>query len=114
MDFILQWIDLAWFALALAVARKDQRAWVAGFFLSSMVMMRMLVELMEGINYPDGILQIVPMSVLGRGLVIYSLAYLGYIGLIHFSPNAHGSILMAASLAFFFAAFFTFAFAMVL
>lgn len=100
---------MVWFVLALAVARKDQRLWVAGFFIGSMIMMRMIVELMATIGYPSGIMGWLDMPIMTRGLIVYSLCYLAYIGLFYFSPNAHGALLMAASIGFFFFAFFTFA-----
>lgn len=114
MALILQWIDLVWLALALCVARKDQRAWVAGFFIASMVMMRLLVELMQSIGYPYGIIGLMATPIHTRGLIFYSAVYLIYILFFHFSPNAKGTLLMAASIAFFFAAFFATAFLMVL
>ncbi len=114
MKFLLQWIDLAWLALALPVARRDQRVWVFGFFIGSMVMMRLLSELMESIGYPAGIMGFWVTPVFTRGLLVYSVFYMIYIMLIYFSPNAQGTMLMAASLGLFFLAFFTFALLMVI
>ncbi|MCE7887751.1 MAG: hypothetical protein DYH13_09675 [Alphaproteobacteria bacterium PRO2] len=107
MKFVLQWIDVAWLVMAFAVAKKDQRGWVVSFFIASMVMMRMLVELMTYIGYPNGITGLIDMPVHSRALIIYSLFYFAYIAFFHFSPNAKGMLLMAGSIAFFFASFFT-------
>ncbi len=114
MKFVLQWIDLAWLAMAFLIARKDQRLWVLGFFAGSMVMMRLLVELMGSIGYPDGLLGVMDTPVHTRGLLFYSFIYLVYIAFIYYSPSARGTLLMAASIGFFFIAFFTTAFVMVL
>lgn len=114
MTFVLQWIDLAWLAMAFLIARRDQRGWVVAFFLGSMVMMRLLAELMASIGHPFGLIGFMNASVHTRGLIIYSLAYVGYIAFIRYSPNARGTLLMAASIAFFFGAFFTTALVMVL
>lgn len=107
MKFVLQWIDIAWLVLALVAARKDQRLWVAAFFAASMVMMRMLVELMAYIGYPNGITGLIDMPVHTRAMLTYGLFYIVYIAFFYYSPNAKGTLLMAGSIAFFFAAFFT-------
>ena len=114
MNFVLQWIDLAWLVLVLCVARKDQRGWVFGFFIGSMIMMRMLVELMTSIGHPNGLMGFMDTPVHTRGLIVYSIAYVIYMVLIRYSPNAKGALLMAASIGFFFFSFFTTAIVMVL
>lgn len=114
MKFVLQWIDLGWLLMGLCLARKDQRLWVLGFFVCSMIMMRMMAELMDSIGYPSGLIGLMETPVLTRGLLIYSVAYVLYMAIVRYSPNAHGTLLMALSLAFFFAAFFICAFVMVL
>jgi len=114
MNFVLQWIDLAWLVLVLCVARKDQRGWVFGFFIGSMIMMRMLVELMTDIGHPNGLMGFMGTPVHTRGLIVYSIAYVIYMVLIRYSPNAKGTLLMAASIGFFFFSFFTTAIVMVL
>ncbi len=114
MNFVLQWIDLAWLALAWCVARKDQRGWVVGFFIVSMLMMRLQAELMASIGYPDGLIGLMDTPVYTRGLIVYSIAYAVYMIVLRYSVNAKGTLLMAASLAFFFMAFFTAAIVMVL
>jgi hypothetical protein len=114
MNFVLQWIDLAWLVMAMCMARKDQRGWVFGFFMGSMLMMRLLSELMDSIGYPNGLIGLMDTPVRTRGLMIYSIAYVGYMAFIRFSLNAKGTLLMAASLGFFFMSFFITAIVMVL
>lgn len=113
MKFVLQWIDVAWLILALVAARKDQRLWVIAFFAASMVMMRMLVELMAYIGYPHGITGLVGMLVQTRAMLLYGLFYIAYIAFFYYSPGAKGTLLMAGSIGFFFAAFFTTAIIMI-
>ncbi len=114
MKFVLQWIDLGWLIMAYFIARKDQRAWVMGFYISSMLMMRLLTELMVSINHPNGLIGLVETPVHTRALILYSLSYVAYMLFIYFSPNAKGTLLMATSIAIFFASFFTTALVMVL
>lgn len=106
MNIILQWIDLAWLVMAFAIARKDQRAWVFGFFAAGMLMMRLWDEMIVSLGYPDGMLRLISTPVHTRLLLSYSCVYLAYICLIRYSPNAKGTLLMMASILFFFAAFF--------
>lgn len=114
MKFVLQWIDVAWLVMALVLARKDQRMLVLAFFIGSMAMMRLLVELMVSIGYPYGIVGLLGTPVLTRGLILYSIIYVAYMAFLRLSPNAKGTLLMAASIGFFFIAFFVTALVMVI
>lgn len=114
MDIVYQWIDLIWLPIALFVVQKEQRHWVCGFFISCILMMRMQVEVMQSIGYETGLMNLLGSNVYDRGLVIYSIFYMLYLVLAHFSPNARGPMLMAASISIFFMAFFTSTFIMVL
>ena len=107
MKFVLQWIDICWLVMAFIVARREQRPWVVSYMIGSMVMMRMLSELMDYIGYPNGITTLLDMPVHTRALLVYSFFYIAYIAFFHYNPNAKGTLLMAASIAFFFATFFT-------
>src|SRR5262245_31879589 len=107
MKFVLQYIDIAWLIMAYFIAKEDQRGWALSYMLGSMVMMRMLSELMDSIGFPNGITGWVGWPVHTRALLVYSLSYIGYIAFFYYNPNARGTLLMAASIAFFFATFFT-------
>ncbi len=111
---ILQWIDVIWLPLAFFFVHKDQRMWAVGSILSCMAMMRMLTELMESIKYPDGIIGLWEMPVHNRGLLVYSLFYLGYLLFAYYAPNARGAVFMAGSITVFFVSSVTFCFFMVL
>jgi hypothetical protein len=107
MKFVLQYIDVCWLLMAFIVAKKDQRVWVIAYMVGSMVMMRMLSELMDHIGFPNGITGWVDTPVHTRALLIYSLSYIAFIAFFYYNPNARGTLLMAAAIAFFFATFFT-------
>ncbi len=113
MDNLLQWIDLIWLPLGLAVVHKDQRFWTFSCLVGCMVMMRLLAELMESIGHPNGILGMIAMPVAARGQIVYNFYYMVYI-MYAFFLRSTGAIFMAASLGVFFLAFFTFAFVMAL
>ena len=111
---IYQWLDLIWLPIGLFVVNKEQRLWVLGFFVGCMLMMRMQVELMDVTGYPTGFIQLLSSTALDRGLVIYSIFYVLYLILAHYSPNTKGPIFVAGSISIFFMAFFTSSIIMVL
>ena len=111
---IYQWLDLIWIPIGLFVVKKEQRLWVLGFFSGCMLMMRMQVELMNATNYPTGFINLMSSTAFDRGLVIYSVFYVLYLTLAHYSPNARGPVFVAASISIFFMAFFTSSIIMVL
>ncbi len=104
MTIVLQWIDVLWLALALALVRPDQRPFVAGFFAACMMMMRLQIELMKSLGYSHGLFGLLSLHVFYRGLAAYSFFYAVYLVVACFSPLARGTILMATSILFFFAA----------
>jgi hypothetical protein len=114
MDFVIQWIDLAWPALGLAILHRHQRLTAAGFFIGSMVMMRLLTELMESIGYPRGLIGLMDSPVHVRGLVLYSIFYPLYIFFLYTRPQTPQSILMAVSITIFFTTSLLFTLVMVL
>jgi len=111
---IYQWLDLIWLPIGLFVVNKDQRLWVLGFFAGCMLMMRMQVELMHTTGYPTGFINLMSSQALDRGLLIYSIFYVLYLVLAHYSPNTKGPIFVAGSISIFFMAFFTSSIIMVL
>lgn len=114
MDFIFQWIDVVWLPLGLAVVHKAQRPVAAAFFIGSMVMMRLLIEMMGAIGYPYGLIGLMDLSVQKRGLITYSVFYLLYIILLYISPRVFRPVLLGASITVFFIAAMSFCFIMVL
>lgn len=107
MNFIYEYLDVLWLPVALLIVKRHQRFVVLGFFVFCMVMMRMQIELMASIGYPNGLLGLIGYDAKIRGLAVYSLAYVIYLVLVLFSPYARGTLLMAASISVFFAALLT-------
>lgn len=114
MAFLLQWIDIIWLPLALAVVHKEQRGWALSVIACGIVMMHMQVELIESTGFPRGYLGLLSSEVHNRGLVVYSVFYALYLVLAYYSPGSRGAVFMAASLSVFFMAFFTSTFVMLL
>lgn len=114
MDNYIQWIDLAWIPVVLALVHKGQRLLALGFMGANIVMMRLLVELMVTIDYPFGILPLLDYHIFYRGLVIYSVIYFLYVLIAMFSPRSEKVVFMAASISLFFLATFAFTLVMVL
>lgn len=107
MDIVYQWMDLIWLPLGLFIAHnRQQRLMVSAFFISCMMMMRLQVEVMQSINYTHGLAGILTSGVFERGMVVYSIFYLLYLVLVHFSPGSRGAVFFAASISIFFMAFF--------
>ncbi len=102
MGFILQWIDVLWLPAGLAVVHKQQRFYAAGFFTGSMIMMRLLAELMESIGFPNGMIGLLHGAVSLRGLIVYSLSYLFYILFLYARPQTPPALLLAGSISVFF------------
>lgn len=111
---VLQWIDLIWLPLAVAVVHKDQRWWAAGTIISCLLMMRMQVELIESTGYTHGFLGLIKADVQSRAMMVYTFFYVGYVLLAFYSPRTKGSVFMAASIGIFFMAFFSSTFIMLL
>ncbi|MDH5723430.1 MAG: hypothetical protein OEY94_08940, partial [Alphaproteobacteria bacterium] len=63
------------------------------------------VEIMEYGGYSNGIMPIWNIGVHARGLIVYSLFYIIFLLLAHFSPNTKGVIFMSACLGLLFMAF---------
>jgi hypothetical protein len=111
---ILPWIDIIWLPLAYFFVAREQRMWAIGCILGCMAMMRMLTELMQSINYPAGFTGFWSMPVHNRGLLVYSLFYLVYLLIAHYSPYAKSAIFMTTSIMVFFASSLTFALVMLI
>ena len=106
MAFILQYIDAIWLFIAFFAVHKDHRRTAVLFVFGCMALMRMQAELMVSIGYPNGILFFMDSHVFNRGLVIYTVCYLIYLAVVHFSAKNDKSIVMASSIGMFFMVFF--------
>lgn len=106
-DLIYRWIDILWLPIAFFTVHKRHRWWALGFIAGCMVMMRLQSELMEYGGYDHGILGLMTSHVFSRGLVTYSVYYMLFLIMAHYSPRTEGVVFMAACLSIFFMAMFT-------
>ncbi len=104
-QFIIQWIDFIWLPLTYAVVPKHHRYLALGFVLCCIFSLRLENELFERMGYPEGITGWISMTSYARGLIIYSVAIMGFLMLSHFSPRTHGIIYMAAALSIYITTF---------
>lgn len=103
--FIYYWIDVIWLPIAFFLVHKKHRWWSIGFVVSCMVFMRLQVELMEFIGHPNGILKLISIDVNARMLVVYSIFYMLFLVMAHYSPKTEGVVFMGACLGIFFMLF---------
>lgn len=101
MDFVYQWIDVAWLPLALLMVHKPHRWLTLGFMLSSMLMMRLLVELMESTGYAYGFMPVLMSHVRTRALIVYSVFYVFFMIIAYYSPGSSKIVFLAASISIF-------------
>lgn len=114
MGMIYQWLDLIWLPIVFLMVTKEQRIWAVGFLFSCMLMMRLQVEVMQEIGYDEGFTGLMTSDSFDRGLVVYSIFYVAYLILAHYSPNTRGPMFIAGSISIFFMAFFASTFIMLL
>jgi hypothetical protein len=103
--FVYYWIDVIWLPIAFFLVHKKHRWWSIGFVVSCMVFMRLQVELMEFIGYPNGILKLISADVNARMLMVYSIFYMLFLIMAHYSPKTEGVVFMGACLGIFFMLF---------
>ena len=116
MEYInfMDWIDLAWVPLALIALRKGQRFKGVMFVLSCIFSLRLQIELMEEIGYPDGILPFVDYPPLFRGFITYGAFIAVFLILSHISREKDPYVFIAAAITVFIAAFCVSSFILVL
>jgi len=107
MSLIYPWIDSVWLIAGMILAHKGQRLVMAAFFIACFIMMRMQIELLSSIGFETGILPLWDATLFLRGLIVYSVFYVLYLGLCFWSKDGNAHIHLAASISLFFAAFFT-------
>ena len=105
IDFVWQWIDFVWIPIGLIVVNKKQRIMTVIFILTCLLTLRTQVELMESINFNTGILPLMKYSLLGRGMVVYSIVIALFLILARYSPSTRGYIFFACVLTIYIFAF---------
>jgi hypothetical protein len=107
MDILLNWLDLLWIPAAFMLLPLRQALKMTLLILSCVFTLRLQIELMEQIGYPYGILSLLDFPQLWRGYVVYGGFITLFFVLSKFSKNVSAYVFIAASLTFYFAAFFT-------
>lgn len=114
MDIALNWIDLAWVLIALLILHKGQRLKGAIFALLCILALRLQIELMNGIGYPNGFLNILDFPLLHRGFIAYGAFIAVFFSLLHYSREKNHYIYIAAAITVFTIAFCVSSFVLVL
>lgn len=104
---IYQWLDLLWLPAALLAVHRGQRLMAAGFVLACVFSLRMQIELMASLGFPQGILGFLNAGLYNRGLITYSLVTALFLVLAYLSPNTKGAIFLAASISLYILSFCT-------
>ena len=102
---IYQWIDFIWLPIGLFVVHKHQRPLCFAFILTCLVTLRTQVELIESTGFNKGFLDIMDVSMLTRGMLVYSFVIMGFLVLAYYSPRTKGIIFFAALLSIYVLAF---------
>jgi hypothetical protein len=102
---LYQWIDLLWVPVALFMTHKGHRVMGMAFVLSCVFTLRLQVELMDSIGFPDGILGLIHADAFKRGLIVWGILIGLFLLLARLSPNAFYAVFMAAALTIYFLAF---------
>ena len=113
-EFLCFWVDAIWMPIAYFIVHKKHRWWALGFVIISMILIRLLAEVMISIGYENGIMGFMTSNVHTRGIAVSSFYYILFIIIAHFSPKTEGVVFLAACLSFFFAIFVTVAIVMLL
>jgi hypothetical protein len=102
---IIQWIDFLWLPLVFLVVEKQHRFYALGFVICCLFSLRLEYELLEAMETPGGITGLVEMPPYIRGLIVYSLAIMLFLGLSHFSRRTEPVIYMAAAISLYISTF---------
>ena len=114
MALIMDWIDLAWIPVALLALHKGQRFKFVLFILICVFALRMQVELMQEIGYPQGLLPFVRFPLLERGMIAYGVFIAVFLSLSHWSREKDPYVFIAAAITVFIVAFCVSSFILVL
>ena len=101
---LLDYIDLIWLPIGLIVVHKQQRLVAAGYFISCFIMMRMQIEMVVSLGFPNGFLPVFSWPVHKSAIVTYTFFYIAYMLLAYWSKESDKHIFLAASISMFFTA----------
>jgi hypothetical protein len=97
-------IDLIWIPIAGLIAQKHQKIKAMLFCLCCSIFLRLQIDMLGMVGYPNGVFGIMHAPLYTRGLIVYSAMITLYLVLTVWSPRTRGFIFMAASLSLFFMA----------
>jgi hypothetical protein len=102
---LFQYIDLLWVPVALICGHGMQKIKATIFVLCCALMMRLQIQMMNELGYPDGFFNVWDAPLYTRGLLTYSVFILIFMILSYYSPRTNGFVYVAASISVFIAAF---------
>jgi len=102
---LFQWIDLLWIPVALLASEKGKRILTCFFILASILLLRLQVELLQGIGFERGFLGLVQTDILTRGMATYGSFIAIFLILAYFSKGTDKNIHIAASITIMLASF---------
>lgn len=106
MNFnFIDWIDLGWIIVALFVAKGRYRLFSIIFVLICVLMLRLQIKLMNEIGYGAGILHLLDMPILYRGIIVYGVFIGLFLSLVALSKEHNTYVYMAAGITIFTIAF---------
>ena len=111
---LFSWIDLLWVPVTLLTMERGKRLFTCAFVLSCTLMLRLQVELLQQIGFPNGFFGFMESDIFCRGLIAYGVFILLFLLLAYYSPGADKNIHIAASITILIAAFCVSLFIMVL
>ncbi|MCI5059553.1 MAG: hypothetical protein MRY79_00615 [Alphaproteobacteria bacterium] len=114
MNDMIEWIDLFWVVVALVLLHGKQKIQGALFVLVCVFSLRLQIELMQEVGYPDGFVGLIGLPLLYRGFIAYGIFVAGFLSLLHLSKDDSPYIFMAASITVFIVAFCVSSFVLVL
>jgi hypothetical protein len=103
--FVWNWLDILWLPIALLIVHKGQKWKSCAFILLCMVVMRLQIEIVEGMGFAKGVTGLIDWPLMIRGYAVYGVFFALYLLLSYLSPLTRGAIYMAASITIFFMAF---------
>ena len=102
---LFPYIDLLWVPVALLCGHGIQKIKATVFVLACAGMMRLQIQMMNDLGFPNGFFNVWDAPLYTRGLLTYSVFILIFLLLTHYSPRTNGFVYMAASISVFIAAF---------
>lgn len=111
---LYQWIDLFWVPVALVITERGKKLLTCFFVLSTVLLLRLQVELLQQLGYPRGFFGFMSSDIFARGLIAYGAFVAFFLLIAHYSKGSDKNVHIAASITILIAAFCVSLFIMVL